>query len=71
MIDSSPPITSSPRINRLILPLAWLGASGIWWTTTVTAALRGVLLRWWWDKGTWKKMGENPHPQGIFHDPGT
>ncbi len=56
-----PPMLVSVPISLIRIPLAWLlsgpagwGPQGIWWTVSATAAVRGVALRWWWGRGTWR-----------------
>jgi putative MATE family efflux protein len=34
--------------------LGW-GVSGIWWALTVTTAVRGVVMLYWFSRGNWKK----------------
>lgn len=54
------PMVLSTSITALRLPVgAWAasqwGTTGLWWTISVTAAARGVLMAtlWWW--GRWRK----------------
>jgi len=59
-------LTMPPMVTGLVfagarVPLAWWaafdlgwGVEGIWVVITVTAALRGVAVGWWFTRGTWK-----------------
>lgn len=56
-----PPMVVGVSLSLLRIPLAWwaafdlgLGVAGIWWVICVTAALRGVIVAWWFRRGTWK-----------------
>ncbi len=52
-----PPMLISVPISLVRVPAAWLlsgplgmGPSGIWWTISGTAAIRGLLSRFWWTR---------------------
>jgi len=66
-----PAMLISVPMSIVRIPAAWFlavhqgwGPSGIWWTISFTAALRGVLLRWWWGRGTWKTVGHITQQSG-------
>ncbi len=77
-----PPMMVSVPLSVIRVPLAWLlsgpagwGPAGIWWTLTLTALGRGLLLRFWWGRGTWKRggpaeAGEAAQGGGAVADPG-
>jgi Na+-driven multidrug efflux pump len=67
-----PAMLISIPISVVRIPLAWIfsgplgfGPPGIWWTISLTAILRGALMRWWWSRGTWMEAGEIPQPTGA------
>lgn len=56
-----PPMITGVLFAGIRVPLAWwaafdlgLGVNGVWIVVTVTAALRGVAVGWWFARGTWK-----------------
>ncbi len=55
-----PPMIASTTITALRIPLgAWSasqwGATGLWWTLAITAALRGVAMTLLWASGRWRR----------------
>ena len=58
--ETLPPMLSSTTLTLARIPLAaWAaprwGTSGIWWTISLTAILRGVAMMGLWKRGGWKK----------------
>ena len=58
---TTPAMVISATFSLLRIPLAlWaafglgLGPSGVWWVIAGTAAVRGVLVGWWFTRGTWR-----------------
>ena len=56
-----PAMLISVPISIVRIPVAWglavgagLGPGAIWWTISISAALRGVAILVWWRRGTWK-----------------
>jgi putative MATE family efflux protein len=56
-----PAMLISVPVSLLRIPVAWglavgagLGPVAVWWTISVSAALRGGAILWWWRRGTWK-----------------
>jgi Na+-driven multidrug efflux pump len=56
-----PPMVVGISLSLLRIPLSWwaafelgLGVEGIWWVICITAAVRGVIVAWWFSRGTWK-----------------
>jgi putative MATE family efflux protein len=61
---TAPAMVISATFSLLRIPLAlWaaftlgLGVHGVWWVIAVTAACRGVLVGWWFHRGTWRTRG--------------
>ena len=58
--DTVPPMLASTSLTALRLPLAawsaarW-GVDGIWWTITLTAVARGVVMALLWRRGGWQR----------------
>jgi putative MATE family efflux protein len=62
--NTVPPTVISLPLSLARIPLAWLlavalgwGPSGIWWTITVTCAVRSLLLVGWFRTNRWKTAG--------------
>ncbi len=56
-----PPMITGVVFAAIRIPLAWwaafdlgYGANGIWVVVAATAALRGLLIAYWFSRGTWK-----------------
>ena len=56
-----PPMIVGIVLSTARVPLAWwavengYGVSGIWAVIAITAGLRGVLVAFWFQRGTWKQ----------------
>lgn len=58
--ETLPPMLSSSTLTALRIPLAaWAaprwGTAGIWWTISLTAAVRGMAMMGLWKWGRWKR----------------
>ncbi|MCK4372368.1 MAG: MATE family efflux transporter, partial [candidate division Zixibacteria bacterium] len=42
-----------PLAYYLVYNLGW-GINGVWWTLTITSALKAIVLAYWFKRGTWK-----------------
>lgn len=56
-----PPMVIGTTLSFARIPLSWwavfdlgLGVEGIWWVICITAAVRGILVAYWFSRGTWK-----------------
>ncbi|NNF06187.1 MAG: MATE family efflux transporter [Candidatus Eisenbacteria bacterium] len=56
-----PAMLISVPLSVVRVPIAWLaavvfgmGPAGIWWTISITAAIRGSLMLWWWRRDSWQ-----------------
>jgi len=56
-----PPMVIGVLFSAARIPLSWwaafdlgMGVEGIWWVICITAALRGVVVAYWFSRGTWK-----------------
>lgn len=61
--NTLPPMIVHVAFALVRLPLAWwavmslgFGINGIAWTMSLTCVLRGVVLAWWFRRGSWKSM---------------
>lgn len=54
-----PPMIIVGSLTLIRLPVAYFaareyGVLGVWWTISATAIIRGILMAYWFSRGTWK-----------------